>query len=118
MSTRRHSKKREAILATLKDATQPLSAADIHARLPDLDLVTIYRNLELFTSEKIIKKYHLHGGEAVFEYQDHPHHHAVCEDCERVIHFTAPDRKIIKLLGLDDFEVTELEVTVRGKCKD
>jgi len=31
-----------------------------------------------------------------------------------VIHFTAPNKKIIKLLGLEDFNIEELEITVRG----
>ena len=110
----RITKKREAILDELKKYHGALSAAELHARLPQIDLATIYRTVELFTNEKIIKKLHFTDGEAKFEYQQEPHHHAVCEQCEKVIHFTAPDEKIIKLLGLDDFNVEELEVTVRG----
>lgn len=113
---RRFSKKREAILTVLKDTHGPLSAAAIHAKLPDIDLVTIYRNLDVFVTEKRIKKYHLAHGEAEYEYQTEPHHHAICTDCERVIHFKAPDEKIIKLLGLTDFVVEELEVVVKGRC--
>ena len=86
-------------------------------QLPDVDLVTIYRNLELFTSEKLIKRVALSANEAQYEYQQEPHHHAICIDCEKVIHFKAPDAKIIKLLGLEGFEVDELEVTVKGKCR-
>lgn len=116
MIQRRHSKKRDAILAVLKETHGPLSASRIHAALPRIDLATIYRNLDLFVREKVIKRYHLAEGEAVFEYQSEPHHHAICTDCERVIHFKAPDEKIIKLLGLEGFAVEELEVTVKGKC--
>jgi Fe2+ or Zn2+ uptake regulation protein len=107
-------KKRQAILNVLKEERAALSAAEVHAFVPDIDLATIYRNLEYFTNEKLIKKLQLGSQEARFEYQHEPHHHAVCGQCEQVIHFAAPDQKIIKLLGLENFEVEELEVTVRG----
>jgi Fe2+ or Zn2+ uptake regulation protein len=114
---RRRSKKRDAILSVLQKNHQPLSAAMVHRELPDIDLVTIYRNLELFAEEKTLKKFHFDGAEAHFEYQHEPHHHAICADCDKVLHFKAPDKKIIKLLGLSDFEVDELEVIVKGRCK-
>jgi len=107
-------KKRQAILDALINKKAALSAAEIHVLVPDIDLATIYRNLEYFTNQKLIKKLQLGTQEARFEYQHEPHHHAVCDRCEKVIHFTAPDKKIIKLLGLENFNVEELEVTVRG----
>ena len=110
----RLTKKRQAILDTLKEKRAALSAAEVHALVPDMDLTTVYRNLEYFTKEKTIKKLQLGTQEARFEYQHEPHHHAVCGQCEKVIHFTAPDKKIIKLLGLENFDIEELEVTVRG----
>lgn len=114
---RRRSKKRDAILAVLQQRHEPLSAAMVHEALPAVDLVTIYRNLELFAEERLVRKFHFAGAEAYFEYQSEPHHHAICSDCDKVIHFKAPDEKIIKLLGLEGFAVEELEVTVKGKCQ-
>ena len=110
----RLTKKRQAILQALQGEKAALSAAEVHNLVPDIDLATIYRNLEYFTAQKMIKKLQLGTQEARFEYQQEPHHHAVCGHCEQVIHFTAPDKKIIKLLGLENFTVEELEVTVRG----
>jgi len=108
--------KRNKILDVLKSTCHTLSASDIHKKIPEIDLVTIYRNLDLFTKEKLIRQVHLGTEEAQYEYQKEPHHHAVCTDCEKIIHFTAPDEKIKKLLGLEDFAVDEIEVTVRGIC--
>lgn len=116
--TLRITKKRQQILDVLKAHHGTLSAADVHAKLPDIDLVTIYRNLELFTNEQIIKQVHLGTDEAQYEYQATPHHHAVCTECKKVIHFTAPDEKLKKLLGVEDFDITEMEVTVRGTCHE
>lgn len=109
-------KKRQAILDVLKNQKEVFSAAEVHALVPDVDLATVYRNLEYFTNEKVIKKLQLGSQEARFEYQHEPHHHAVCTECERVIHFTAPDEKIKKLLTIDGFQVDEIEMTVRGVC--
>ncbi len=112
----RKTKHRDAILETLAQSHGTMTAAMIHEVLPHINLVTIYRNLEGFVTAGTIKKMYLADGEAHFEYQSHPHHHAVCDDCHRVIHFTAPDEKIKKLLGLTDFTVKNLEVTVHGTC--
>ena len=112
--TKRRSKKRDQILKVLQESKPALSAGSIHGLLPEIDKVTIYRNLDLFVSEGMVKAFNLGGTETLYEYQQHPHHHAVCTDCDRVIHFTAQDEKIKKLLGLSDFQVTELELTVKG----
>lgn len=114
----RLTKKRQLILNVLREHHHTLSAKDIHSLLPDIDLVTIYRTLDLLVKEQLIKEVHLGGNEAQYEYQHEHHHHAICADCEKVIHFTAPDKKIIKLLGLTDFEVDDIEVTVRGRHKN
>ena len=115
--TRHKNKKREQILNVLKQEHGALSASEIHAKLPSLNLTTIYRNLDTFVADGDVKKLQLGGNESHYEYVREPHHHAVCRECERVIHFTAPDEKIKKLLGMKDFQVDELEVTVRGTCK-
>jgi len=114
--TLRLTKKRKAILDVLKNKREALSAAEIHALLPNIDLATIYRNLEAFAKEKLIRKLQFDSQEARFEYQTEPHHHAICNECEKVIHFKAPNEKITELLGIKDFAVDELEVTVRGVC--
>ena len=109
---------RKAVLEILQKKKDLLSAADMHKLLPELDLVTIYRSLEYLTKVGLIKKIRLGDSqEARFEYQDSPHHHAVCTECDKVIHFTASDDKIKKLLGINDFEVGEVEITVKGVCK-
>lgn len=114
---RRRSKKREKILETLKRCHGALSVADLHKKLPEMDITTIYRNLELFVEDGVVKKLHLGSDEALYEYTEEAHHHAVCVDCDRVIHFAAPDEEVKKLLGLKDFNTDSIEITVRGTCK-
>lgn len=110
-------KNRKSILALLQATRGTLSAKEIHQKLPDVDLATVYRNLDLFVKEKLITKVNLDTDESHYEYQQRPHHHAVCTNCNKVLHFSVPEEKIKKLLGLQDFFVEEIEITVRGTCK-
>ncbi len=112
----RLTKHRKEIIATLKKSHGTLSASDIHKRLPTIDQVTIYRNLDLFVAEGIIKKLHLDGNEAQYEYQDHPHHHAICSACDRVIHFSAESDRLKEALNIPDFDITSIDLLVRGNC--
>ena len=112
----RNSKKRTEILNIIKNSEIALSAAGIHAFLPHIDLATIYRNLDKFTEQKIIKKIRLNDKEAQYEHQYEKHHHAVCNAGDTTIHFQVPENKIIKLLGLKDFKIDEVDIIVTGSC--
>lgn len=112
----RFTEKRQKILNILKSQNGTLSAGDIHKKIPEIDLVTIYRNLDLFTKEKIITKVQLEVNKVQYEYQKEPHHHAVCTDCEKVIHFNAPEEKLKEFLDIKNFEIEEIDLIVKGKC--
>ncbi len=109
-------KKRQAILDELKNHHGTCTAKELHEHLPDIDLVTIYRSLDLFVQEKMIKAINFSGTNTTYEYQTEPHHHAVCSDCNKVFHFTAADKKMKDLLQLEHFTIDDIEVTVRGTC--
>lgn len=112
----RITKHRQEILDTLDKSENTLSASDIHALLPHINLVTIYRNLEKFVSEGLIKKLHLDNQEALYENQSNPHHHAICNDCEQVIHFSLKDKKIINNIQIPNFTIQNIDIIVRGTC--
>lgn len=111
--TYRLTNKRKRILETLQGAYKPLSAGQIREQLPEIDLVTIYRALELFTSEGLVKKLQL-SDEALFEYQQQPHHHVVCTDCNRLLHIELSEKELQKLIPLRNFSVAD--VTITGSC--
>lgn len=115
-SSMRLTKHRQVILATIQSHKGTLSASQIHTLLPSIDKVTIYRSLELFVTEGLIKKLNLGGSEATFEHQSHPHHHAVCTVCDTVVHFDIPDYVIKKYLNLPSFAISDIEVVVHGTC--
>ena len=109
--------KRQIILDTLKKKHSTISARELALLLPNIDQATVYRNLDLFVKEGIINKYVFDGSESVYEFAEPNHHHAVCNDCDRVIHIHAPDEQVLELLGVKDFDVQSLQVVVRGTCK-
>lgn len=112
----RQTKHRQTILDFLEHTPQALSAAEIHAALPKINLVTIYRNLESFVASGQVTKLHLGKKEAVYEKQHEPHHHAVCSDCEKVIHFTLDDENLKKEFSLPGFNIKNIEFTLKGSC--
>lgn len=112
----RLTKHRKDLLSVLQSHPGTLSVSQIHTQLPHMDKVTIYRNLELFVTEGLIKKLNLGGDEATFEYQTHPHHHAVCTNCDTVVHFDIPDTVIKKYLNVPDFAISGIELVVHGTC--
>lgn len=110
-------KKRQQILQVLKKHKGILSADDVHKKIPEIDLVTIYRNLDLLSKEGLISRIDLGKNKAQYEYQEKPHYHAICEKCQKVVHFSASDEKIRKLLKINDFQIEKIDVTVRGVCR-
>lgn len=113
----RQTKHRQTILDFLDHTPHALSAAEIHAALPQINLVTIYRNLESFVKDGQVTKLHLGKNEATYEKQHEPHHHAVCSDCQKVIHFTLDDENLKKEFSLPGFDIKDIEITLKGSCK-
>lgn len=113
----RQTKHRQTILDFLNHTPQALSAAEIHAALPKINLVTIYRNLESFVESGLVTKLNLGKKEAVYEIQHEPHHHAICSDCEKVIHFTLDEENLKKEFSLPGFDISDIEITLKGSCK-
>ncbi len=112
----RNSKKRTEILNVIKDSKNALSAAEIHTFLPHIDLATIYRNLDRFSDQKVIKKIRLNDKQAQYEHQNEKHHHAVCKAGDNTIHFQVSENKIVELLGLKDFKIDDVDIIVTGSC--
>ncbi len=115
--TMRQTKHRQTILDFLDHTPQALSATELHTALPDINLVTIYRNLESFVKSGLVTKLHLGKKEATYEKQHEPHHHAVCSDCQKVIHFTLDDENLKKEFSLPGFDIKNIEITLKGSCK-
>lgn len=109
-------KHRKEILNLLENSHTTLSASDIHQHLPHINLVTIYRTLEIFTTENLVKKMYFHSDEALYEIMHQPHHHAICVDCEAVKHFEVDEKALKKVFNLKDFDISDVEIVIKGHC--
>ncbi len=115
MKTTKHG---QEILKILDKEKTTLSASQIHKLLPTINLVTIYRNLEKFAQTDLVKKFHFDNQETLYEKRGVPHHHAICDSCEKVIHFNLKDKSIIDKLDIPDFLIKDIDIIVRGHCKN
>ena len=83
----RITKQRKALLSTLAEADNPLSADETHAQLAKgtCDLVTVYRSLEQFEKIGVLQLGVRENGTKVYclsHGHDH-HHHLTCRSCGR-----------------------------------
>ncbi len=78
---------RKALLRLLIDSHKPLSAEDAHIALgvENHDLVTVYRNLEIFESAGIATRIPTESGKSLYELnaEEHHHHHIICRKCHK-----------------------------------
>ena len=89
ITARKHSRKRDAILACVRGTTCHPTAEWVYARLkpeiPDLSLGTVYRNLAMFKQDGEIVSVGTVAGLERFDGNTAPHAHFVCTKCTDVI---------------------------------
>ena len=86
---KKHSRKRDAILACLRETKCHPSAEWVYTQLkptiPDLSLGTVYRNLSEFRRDGEIICVGTVGGTERFDADLSPHAHFICDTCSAVI---------------------------------
>lgn len=116
---------RNLIWEVLRDAGRHMKAEEITAavktQLPDVNVSTVYRTLELLVSLDLVIETHLEGSTCYYEVSPEPtHHHFVCSHCGAVGHFgdslLTPVRD--ELAERHDFAVSQIQVTAFGLCRD
>lgn len=118
---RKHSKKRDAILACLRSTTSHPSADWIYARLkpeiPDLSLGTVYRNLNLFRDEGLIVSIGTVNGLERFDADVSPHMHFACRGCGAVLDAGAADvPEALRACAEEVGRVEACRITFSGVC--
>ena len=81
----KRTEQRTAILDALREAPAPQTAQELHERLPEVGLATVYRNLQRLAEEGEAESVLRESGERAFLIciDDH-HHHLSCRFCGRV----------------------------------
>lgn len=115
---------KRVLLEVLFDADDHRSvetlAAAVQARIPDVHLSTIYRNLEDLQELGVIVHTHLGHGPATYQLASLAHAHFICESCGKAI--GAPDAMFEGLAksAKDDlgFTIDPHHFAIHGRCAD
>ena len=88
-TVRKHSRKRDAILACVRATTCHPTAEWVYQSLkptiPDLSLGTVYRNLSMFKEEGLVISVGTVNGLERFDGNTAPHTHFICTRCNAVL---------------------------------
>lgn len=126
MTTRRPTRQRTALAATLAATEEFLSAQDLHARLREGDaqvgLATVYRNLQAMAADGELDVIRTADGEALYRAcaaEDH-HHHLVCRVCGRAVEVTVPavESWASKISAEHGFADVQHTLEIVGTCAD
>src|SRR3989344_3323191 len=83
-------------------STSPLSVQEIEKKLrgkeSKIDLVTIYRNLEIFIKLELVRKIQFEEKKARYELiaESGHHHHVVCQNCGAVEDVAIEEKMLIR----------------------
>jgi Fe2+ or Zn2+ uptake regulation protein len=108
-----------ALFDVPRDRTAEELAAVIQAKTPDVNLSTIYRNLEELEQLGVIVHAHLAHGPATYHLAARAHGHLVCEECGAAIEapgdiFEGLARTVESRYG---FEIHPYHFAVPGRCQ-
>lgn len=95
-------------------------AAEVQTQAPDVNISTIYRNLEELERLGVVTHAHLGHAPATYHLAWSAHGHFVCESCGTMIE--APD-EVFRALGRRaksqfDFTIDPHHFAVPGRCRD
>lgn len=97
--------------------TSAIELIEILSREKGTDKATIYRNLDLFESKKLImKEVDQHGiSRYCASKLNKTHLHFFCKVCNQTI---CKEVDNISALGLEGYKIGEVEIKITGVCKD
>ncbi len=123
ITARKHSRKRDAILACVRGTTCHPTAEWVYAQLKpeiaDLSLGTVYRNLAIFKQDGEIISVGTVAGLERFDGNTAPHAHFVCTKCTGVYDVpqeTLPVDFLKSAEALTRGEITSYQLSYYGIC--
>jgi Fur family transcriptional regulator, ferric uptake regulator len=95
-------------------------AQEVHAQAPDVNISTIYRNLDELVRLGVVDRSHLGGGAAAYHLASATHGHLVCEQCGFMIEVPSELFRDIAetLAGRYGFAASPHRFAVIGRCAD
>ena len=121
----KHFRKRDAILACLKNTHAHPSAETLFQLLqeehPDISLATVYRNLTLFKNQGMIQSLGTVNGIERFDGNTEPHVHFICNHCDSILdlpELDPPESLRSAAANATGGEVSGCQLIFTGICKD
>ncbi len=121
----RCTEQRLEILRVLEEAEQPLAAQEIFDRLKNerekIQLSTVYRSLNSFTTKGIVRKFNLGDQISKFELQDDGghHHHLVCIECSEILPLDCPLPEFEEYLAQETgYDICDHQIKFYGLCPE
>lgn len=123
----RMTKKRETILKQLVEYDKKLLTVDELLTLcqnenSDINITTIYRNLELLETLNLIHKVNLDRTTCGYKLNtaESHHHHLTCKDCGKVIdiNYCPISPELLEMANQSKFTITEHNLELFGTCDD
>ncbi len=119
----RMTRQRDIILQVLQGLKTHPTADELYhlvrKQMPHISLGTVYRNLDVLCEQGLAFRLELGGAQRRYDAGMHPHHHAKCVRCGRVIDLPADIAPPVHIeippeLG---FQLTEYRLEMFGVCR-
>ncbi len=113
---RRNTKNKKLILDVF-NGRHALTVQEICRLLPKIEMSTVYRNIERFVADGVLRKVYIHPNVIAYEYIKNIHDHFVCDSCHAVdkIHISG---SLIKKTLPNGAIMQDGGVVVHGICKE
>lgn len=106
--------------ALAEDLAHP-TAESVYSRLtrqlPGLSQATIYRTLQFFENENLIRKVSSPGAIGRFDANVEPHQHLLCRVCGSLRDISVPELHSAVIPKVSGFSVEELDIRLVGRCE-
>ncbi len=110
---------RTLILQTILTLKGHPTVEDIHRQIPQISIATIYNNIKLFVSLRILKELPYGNGLSKYELANQPnHYHILCESCGDIFDFNYPTLTQIEHVArkLTQYQIFSHQMEVYGLC--
>jgi len=123
VNNQRQTKQKTIILDTIQSAGEPLTADQILSKarlvMPAMALTTVYRNLELLTTQRVITRLIYPDGITRYKQAEAPHHHQlICLDCARKVNISQCPLECLarQIESETGFEIVSHQLDLYGYC--
>jgi Fur family transcriptional regulator, peroxide stress response regulator len=106
--------------ALAEDLAHPTAESvytQLSRQLPGLSQATIYRTLQFFESENLIRRVSSPGSIGRFDANVDPHQHLVCRVCGTLEDVSIPELLSAVIPKVSGFTVEELDIRLVGRCE-